>query len=217
MVRIAPSLLSADFSNLKDEIASVSSAEMLHIDVMDGMFVPNITIGMPVVKSLREHTDMLLDVHLMIDKPVRYVKQFAEAGADIITVHAESDSFEETLRAITIIKDMDKYAGLAIKPGTDLAEYMFLFGYIDVLTIMTVEPGFGGQSFMYDMLPKIRTAKSLLSRTNPDCDIEVDGGINIETADLCVTAGAQILVAGSSIFSAPDREEVITALRNICY
>ena len=214
-IKIAPSILSADFALLDSEIKSVASADLLHVDVMDGLFVPNITIGIPVVKSIRKHTDMTLDVHLMIDRPIRYVEDFAKAGADILTIHAESDTFENTFAALARIKDLGMMAGLAFRPHTDMLQYTMLYQVLDYMVIMGVEPGFGGQAFMEDTPARIRTAKSLLEITNTECEIEVDGGVNVHTASLCASAGAGILVAGSAVFGAPDRAQAIADIRNL--
>ncbi len=216
MIKIAPSLLSADFSRLKDEIDTVLSADLLHVDVMDGIFVPNISIGLPVVKSLRKVTDKVLDVHLMIDRPVRYIKDFVEAGSDFITAHIEADRPEEVLRAVTLTKELGKKAGIVVKPKTAAEDILPFLPHVDMVLVMTVEPGFGGQSFMYDMLPKIRTIRAYIDEINPACELEIDGGINAETGALCAAAGATILVAGSSVFGAPDREKAMDDIRRAC-
>ena len=213
MIKIAPSLLSADFARLGEDINSVKTADYLHFDVMDGIFVPNISVGLPVLKSVRRYTDMPIDVHLMITKPLRYVKDFAEAGADIIVVHLEADGRENIHRAIDTIHSLGKLAGLSIKPGTPASDVEEYLSKLDLVLIMTVEPGFGGQKFMADMMSKVSYIKSLIREKNLKCLIEIDGGINPDTAAVCATAGADILVAGSDVFRAKNRAERIELLR----
>ena len=208
MIKIAPSILSADFSRLGEDIESVSAAEFIHIDVMDGCFVPNISIGIPVVKSIRKVTAQIFDVHLMIVEPQKYVKQFCMAGADIVTVHLEASAEENIIAALKIIRECGKKAGLSVKPGTPAKDLIPFLDYVDMILVMTVEPGFGGQKFMADMLPKIREIKQLTSKP-----IEVDGGIDFETGKLCIEAGAEILVAGSFVFKSENRNETINKLR----
>ena len=208
MIKIAPSILSADFSRLGEDIESVSAAEFIHIDVMDGCFVPNISIGIPVVKSIRKVTAQIFDVHLMIVEPQKYVKQFCMAGADIVTVHLEASAEENIIAALKIIRECGKKAGLSVKPGTPAKALIPFLDYVDMILVMTVEPGFGGQKFMADMLPKIREIKQLTSKP-----IEVDGGIDFETGKLCIEAGAEILVAGSFVFKSENRNETINKLR----
>lgn len=213
MIKIAPSLLSADFARLGEDIDSVKTADYLHFDVMDGIFVPNISVGLPVLKSVRRYTDMPIDVHLMITKPLRYVKDFAEAGADIIVVHLEADGRENIHRSIDTIHSLGKLAGLSIKPGTPASDVEEYLSKLDLVLIMTVEPGFGGQKFMADMMSKVSYIKSLIREKNLKCLIEIDGGINPDTAAVCAAAGADILVAGSDVFRAENRAERIELLR----
>jgi len=205
MIKIAPSILAADFTKLGDDIKSVESADYLHFDVMDGMFVPNISFGIPVLQSVRKITEMVLDVHLMIEKPARYIQEFIEAGADIVTFHVESDDPDNILITIDKIKKLGAKTGLSLKPGTDAKKIIPYIDSLDLVLVMTVEPGFGGQKFIGEMLPKISEIRNVINKTNPACELEVDGGINIETAKLCVEAGANVLVAGNDLFSAPDR------------
>ena len=213
MIKIAPSILSADFSRLGEDIRSVSSADYLHFDVMDGIFVPNISIGIPVLASVRKATGMTLDVHLMITEPGRYVRQFAENGADIVVFHVEADTPEGISAAISAVKSCGKRVGLSVKPGTPYEALLPYLDELDLALVMTVEPGFGGQKFMADMLPKIRALRKLIDERRLSCELEVDGGVNPETARLCIEAGADVLVAGSDVFKAFDRAERIRQLR----
>ena len=213
MVKIAPSILSADFSRLGEDILSVTSAEYLHFDVMDGIFVPNISIGIPVLASVRKFTDMTLDVHLMITEPVRYVRRFAENGADIVTFHVEADAPERIAGAIKEVRDCGKKVGLTVKPGTPASALLPYIDELDLALVMTVEPGFGGQQFMADMLPKIEMLRREIDCRGLSCELEVDGGINPDTARLCIDAGADVLVAGSDVFKAADRAARIAQIR----
>ena len=213
MIKIAPSILSADFAALGQEIKRVSDADWLHVDVMDGMFVSNITIGPPVVKSLRKATDMFLDVHLMIEKPVRYIDAFADAGADLISVHLESDMPPGIRAALDAMDRKGVKKGIVLRPITGAEAVLPYIRDIDLILCMTVEPGFGGQKFMEDMLPKLRKIRSYIEELNPACRLEVDGGIAPDTAKLVVDAGADVLVAGSAIYGAEDPRAVIRAMR----
>ena len=213
MVKIAPSILSADFVNLSHEIRRVSSADWLHLDVMDGMFVSNITIGVPVVKSLRKETDMFLDVHLMIEKPVRYIDAFADAGADLLSVHLEADMPPGIRAALDAMERRGVRKGIVLRPITSADAVLPYIKDVDLILVMTVEPGFGGQSFMEDQLPKLETIRRYINQYNPVCHLEVDGGINPTTARQVIAAGADVLVAGSAVYGAADPEAAIRSLR----
>ena len=216
MVKIAPSILSADFAKLGPEVEDIrlGGADYVHFDVMDGRFVPNISIGIPVLKSLRAATDMFIDAHLMILEPLRYAEAFCRAGADLVNFHVEADSRENILAAIETTKKLGKKAGVTLKPGTEAQAVLPFIEAVDLILVMTVEPGFGGQSFMRDMLPKISAVREMIETRSPGCELEVDGGIDAQTSALVKEAGANVLVAGSAVFKAADRAAAIRALRN---
>jgi ribulose-phosphate 3-epimerase len=215
MIKIAPSILMADFSNLGEEINSIKSADYLHFDVMDGVFVPNISIGIPVLESVRKITGMTLDVHLMITSPARYAARFAQAGADIVVFHVEAETHENIIAAIDELHKAGKKAGLSIKPGTPVETLLPFIEALDTVLVMSVEPGFGGQKFIPSALAKISELRRIIDDRGLGCEIEVDGGINTETAKLCIEAGANVLVAGNDVFSAANREARIAELRGI--
>ncbi len=215
MIKISPSVLTADFLQLADDIKKLEAAgvDMLHLDVMDGIFVPNISFGMPLIKCIRKHTSLPLDVHLMIDRPHRYIKQVAESGADLIGFHYEAGS--DNLETLKTIRELGCKAYITIKPATAAEAVFELLPYCDMVLVMSVEPGFGGQSFMPSALPKISALRAEIERLGLDCDIEVDGGINAETAPLAVNAGANVLVAGNYIFSAEDMASKVKEIKSL--
>ena len=214
-IRIAPSILSANFASLGEEIRRVeeAGAHLIHVDVMDGHFVPNITIGPPVVKSIRKATKLPLDVHLMISDPDKYIPAFVEAGADMLTVHAEATVHLD--RTLNFIRSQNIGSGVSINPATPLSVVEHALGLADMLLVMTVNPGFGGQKFIPYTVDKVRQARQLIENRNYRCVIEVDGGIDSETVPEVVKAGAEVLVAGSAIFQAPDPARKIKELLEI--
>ena len=207
MAILSPSILSADYMNMERDLKA--SAEMgvkwLHVDIMDGLFVPNLSFGYSMVASMRKVTDQVLDVHLMIDRPIRYVEQFCKAGSDYLTIHVEADTRENTRAALEKIRALGVKPGIVLKPKTpaeDIAEFLPM---VDLVLVMTVEPGFGGQKFMADMMPKLKQLRTMLDEVNPDCHLEVDGGVDLVTGVTCKENGADVLVAGSAFFGAADR------------
>ena len=215
MAKLSPSILSADFANLQRDIQDIEAngADWVHVDVMDGIFVPNISIGIPVVQAIRPVTQLPLDVHLMIDRPIRYVEQFVKAGADWLTIHVEADQPQNTLEALDKIRELGCKAAISLKPRTPAEVAIPYLEKCDMILVMTVEPGFGGQKFMADQMDKIRQLREWLDDVNPDCVIEVDGGVDSVTCEVCKEAGAQVLVAGSAYFKATDRKAFVKTVQ----
>ena len=215
MAKIAPSILAADFANLERDIHDLekNGADWVHVDIMDGVFVPNISIGIPVVKALRPVTDLPLDVHLMIDRPIRYVEDFVKAGADWLTIHVEADQPQNVLDALDKIRELGCKAALSLKPKTPAEAAIPYLEKCDMILVMTVEPGFGGQKFMADQMPKIRKLRKMLDEVNPACVIEVDGGVDAVTHAVCKENGAEVLVAGSAYFKASDRAAFVKTVQ----
>ncbi|MGM9552683.1 MAG: ribulose-phosphate 3-epimerase [Faecousia sp.] len=215
MTKVSPSILSADFVNLERDIRALTpaGADYVHVDVMDGIFVPNITIGIPVVAAIRRITELPLDVHLMIDRPIRYVDDFCKAGSDILTVHVEADTEENTLAALKRTRALGVKPAISVKPKTPAEAVLPYLPYCDLILVMTVEPGFGGQAFMEDMMPKLKQIRAYIDAQNPTCELEVDGGINEKTAQTCRENGANVLVAGSAYFKSADPATFVTAVK----
>ncbi len=214
---IAPSILSADFCHLAQELETVQTADWLHVDVMDGQFVPNLTVGVPVVQSLRKTTAMPLDVHLMIEKPLRYVETFAQAGADYLTFHLEADHPSGIRAAVDLAGRLGVKKGVALRPITKAEAILPYLPDLNMVLVMTVEPGFGGQAFLADQLSTIQAVRALIDKYNPACRLEVDGGIDPSTIGAAFAAGADTFVAGSAVFGQGDRAAAIADLRGGCH
>ena len=214
MAILSPSILAADAMNMQKDLESAAQAgaKWLHIDVMDGLFVPNLSFGYSTVKAIRGISPLVLDVHLMIEKPIRYVEHFCKAGSDILTIHVEADTPENTKAALEQIRAMGVKPGIVLKPKTPaeaLAPYLPL---VDLVLVMTVEPGFGGQKFMADMMPKVKQLRAMLDEVNPSCHLEVDGGVDLVTGQVCKENGADVLVAGSAFFGSKDRPAFVKSI-----
>lgn len=214
MAIVAPSILSADFANLQQDLEEMraSGVTWAHVDIMDGHFVPNISIGIPVVESLRKVTDLTLDVHLMITEPIRFAQRFCAAGADLVTVHLEADTADQIHETLSQIRAMGVKTGISIKPGTPAEALEPFLTEVDLILVMTVEPGFGGQRFMEDMMPKLRWLRDRLAQVNPGCLLEVDGGIDANTAPIVKENGASVLVSGSAYFKNSDKAAFVREL-----
>ena len=215
MAIIAPSILAADFVNLERDIHDIENngADWIHVDVMDGSFVPNFSFGLPALKAIRGVTDMPLDVHLMIERPIRYVERFVAAGADWLTIHIEADSQENTMQALKLIRSMGCKPGISLRPGTKAEEAEPYLALCDLILVMTVQPGFGGQKFKEDMMPKLCALRSRLDEVNPGCILSVDGGVDRNTAPICKANGAGVLVTGSAYFKAADRAAFVKTIQ----
>lgn len=217
MIKVSPSILSADFANMERDLGMLKAAgaEYIHVDIMDGHFVPNLSMGLPMVEACHRVSDLVLDVHLMIETPIRYVERFCKAGADILTVHVEADTEENTKEALRIIRNAGVKPAICVKPKTPAEAVLPYIDMVDLILVMTVEPGFGGQSFMEDMMPKLRQIRAYIDEMNPDCELEVDGGVNEITAKTCVENGANVLVAGSAFFKAPDKAQFVRTVTSL--
>lgn len=215
MTKVSPSILSADFANLERDIRALvpAGADYVHVDVMDGTFVPNITLGQPVVRAIRKVSELPLDVHLMIDRPIRYVEEFCDAGADILTLHVEADTEANTRHALELIQARGVKPAVAIRPKTPAEAVLPFLDLCDLVLVMTVEPGFGGQSFMTGLMPKLQQVRDYIDTRRPGCELEVDGGVTTETAKLCTAHGANVLVAGSAYFKATDKAAFVRSVK----
>ncbi len=211
MAILSPSLLAADLMHLgRDvEVAANAGAKWLHVDVMDGLFVPNLSFGYTTVKAIRGESDLVLDVHLMIDRPIRYIEQFCAAGADYLTIHVEADTPENTLAALNKIAELGVKPGIVVKPNTPAEAIAPYLDKVSLVLVMTVEPGFGGQKFMEHMMPKVKQLRQMLDKVNPDCYLEVDGGVDLVTGEICKNNGANVLVAGSAFYKYPNKAEFV--------
>ena len=207
MAILAPSILSADYMNMERDLTMTKEmgVKWLHVDIMDGIFVPNITFGYGFVKAMRKVSDLVLDVHLMIDRPIRYVQQFCDAGADYLTIHVESDTPENTLAALEKIRELGVKPGIVVKPNTPAEAIEQYLPMVDLVLVMTVEPGFGGQKFMAHMMPKLSQLRQMLDKVNPSCHLEVDGGVDLVTCKTCKENGADVLVAGAAFYGSSDK------------
>ena len=214
MALISPSILSADYMHFHEDMdaTKAAGAKWLHVDIMDGHFVPNLSFGYSWVKAMRKITDLVLDVHLMIDTPIKYAEEFCKAGADYLTVHVEADTEENILKTIELIRSLGVKPGVVVKPKTPAEAVLPFIDKVDMILVMTVEPGFGGQKFMADMMPKLKQLRQMIEERNPGCHLEVDGGVDLVTAETCKENGADVLVAGSAFYGAADRAAFVEAL-----
>ena len=214
MALISPSILSADYMNFQADMdnTKAAGAKWLHVDIMDGHFVPNLSFGYSWVKAMRKITDLVLDVHLMIDTPIKYAEEFCKAGADYLTIHVEADTEENIHKTIDLIRSLGVKPGVVVKPKTPASAVKPFLDKIDMVLVMTVEPGFGGQKFMADMMPKLNELKEMIDACNPGCHLEVDGGVDATTAEICKANGADVLVAGSAFYGAADRKAFVESI-----
>ena len=214
MAILSPSILSADYMHFHEDMdrTKADGAKWLHVDIMDGHFVPNMSFGYSWVKAMRKITDLVLDVHLMIDTPIKYAENFCKAGADYLTIHVEADTPENIKKTLELIRSLGVKPGIVVKPKTPaeaIAEYLPM---VDLVLVMTVEPGFGGQKFMADMMPKLKQLRAMLDEVNPACHLEVDGGVDLVTGEVCKENGADVLVAGSAYFKAADKPAFVASI-----
>ena len=205
---LAPSILSCDYMNMKRDFDACkeNGVKWLHVDIMDGHFVPNLSFGYSLVKSMRPVTDLVLDVHLMIDTPIKYAEEFCKAGSDYLTIHVEADTPENIRKTLELIRSLGVKPGIVVKPKTPAEAIEEYLPMVDMVLVMTVEPGFGGQKFMADMMPKVKKLREMLDKVNPDCHLEVDGGVDLNTVVTCKENGADVFVAGSAYFGAADKK-----------
>jgi len=214
MAILSPSILSADYMHFHEDMdaTKAAGAKWLHVDIMDGHFVPNLSFGYSWVKAMRKITDLVLDVHLMIDTPIKYAEEFCKAGADYLTIHVEADTPENVKKTLELIRSLGVKPGIVVKPNTPaeaIAEYLPM---VDLVLVMTVEPGFGGQKFMEHMMPKLKQLRAMLDEVNPSCHLEVDGGVDLTTGEVCKANGANVLVAGSAFYGAADRAAFVASI-----
>ena len=214
MAILSPSILSADYMHFHADMDETkrNGAKWLHVDIMDGHFVPNMSFGYAWVKSMRKITDLVLDVHLMIDTPIKYAEEFCKAGADYLTIHVEADTPENIEKTLELIRSLGVKPGIVVKPNTPAEAIEKYLPMVDLVLVMTVEPGFGGQKFMEHMMPKLRQLREMLDKVNPECHLEVDGGVDLNTAEICKANGADVLVAGSAFYGAADRTAFVAQI-----
>ena len=214
MAILSPSILSADYMHFHEDMdrAKADGAKWLHVDIMDGHFVPNLSFGYSWVKSMRKITDLVLDVHLMIDTPIKYAEEFCKAGADYLTIHVEADTPEKIHETLDLIRSLGVKPGVVVKPNTPAEAVAPYLDKVDMVLVMTVEPGFGGQKFMAHMMPKLAKLREMINEVNPACHLEVDGGVDLTTGEICKENGADVLVAGSAFFGAADRAAFVKAI-----
>ncbi len=214
MAILSPSILSADYMHFHEDMdrTKADGAKWLHVDIMDGHFVPNMSFGYAWVKSMRKITDLVLDVHLMIDTPIKYAEEFCKAGADYLTIHVEADTPENIDKTLDLIRSHGVKPGIVVKPNTPAEAIAPYLTKVDLVLVMTVEPGFGGQKFMEHMMPKLKQLRTMLDEVNPGCHLEVDGGVDLNTAEICKANGANVLVAGSAFYGAADRPAFVKAI-----
>ena len=211
---LAPSILSCDYMNMQRDFTECkeNGVKWLHVDIMDGHFVPNLSFGYSLVKSMRPVTDLVLDVHLMIDTPIKYAENFCKAGADYLTIHVEADTRENIHKTLELIRNLGVKPGIVVKPNTPAEAIAEFLPLVDMVLVMTVEPGFGGQKFMAHMMPKVKQLRQMLDKVNPTCHLEVDGGVDLTTGEICKENGADVLVAGSAFFGAADRKAFLQSI-----